>query len=116
MINSLRYASRGLAYAFRAEQNFRIQTVAGILAIVGAWYFNLPSWQVILVILLIILVMSMELLNTTFEYFTDLLKPRLHHYVLVIKEIMAGAVLLISVGAAVIGLIIFLPYFISLFR
>jgi diacylglycerol kinase len=57
----------------------------------------------------------MELLNTALEYFTDLLKPRLHHYVSLIKDIMAAAVLLTALGSAVIGLIIFLPHFIKLF-
>jgi undecaprenol kinase len=61
-------------------------------------------------------VLAMELLNTALEYFTDLLKPRLHHYVLVIKDTMAAAVLITSLGALIIGLIIFIPHFIRLIK
>ena len=67
-------------------------------------------------IILIMAVLVMEILNTTFEYLSDLLKPRLHHYVRTIKDIMAGAVLLTAVGSAVIGLMIFLPYFLQVVK
>ncbi len=109
-------AGRGLEYTFKHEQNFRIQILAGILVLLAALIFPLKIWEVILVILLLVAVLTMELLNTAMEYFTDLLKPRLHHYVLVIKDIMAAAVLVASLGALIIGLIIFLPYFIQLVK
>ena len=63
------------------------------------------------VTILITMVLTMELLNTALEYFTDLLKPRLHQYVESIKDIMAGAVFLTSACAIVVGLLIFVPYF-----
>ncbi len=101
---------------FKTEQNFRIQTVLGLLAIALALYFRLVVWQFIFLIFLVMLVLTMELLNTALEYFTDLLKPRLNHYVYVIKDIMAGAVFMVALGSFVIGLIIFLPHFISLLK
>jgi diacylglycerol kinase len=55
----------------------------------------------------------MELLNTALEYFTDLLKPRLNHYVKLVKETMAAAVLVTALTAVVVGLMIFIPHFIA---
>jgi diacylglycerol kinase len=52
----------------------------------------------------------MEILNTALEKFTDLLKPRLHHYVSYIKDIMAGGVLITAIGALVGGGLLFYPY------
>ena len=115
-IKSVKDAFRGLRVTFKNEQNFRIQILIGLLVIILAFIFPLKVWEVILLIVLMMLVLVMELLNTALEYFTDLLKPRLHHYVYLIKDIMAAAVFLTAVGSAVIGLIIFLPHFIKLFE
>jgi diacylglycerol kinase (ATP) len=45
----------------------------------------------------------------------DILKPRVHPYAQLIKDIMAAAVLIASGGAIVIGVIIFFPYIKELF-
>jgi len=113
---SLGDALRGLRYVFKTEQNFRVQVLASILVLAAAIYFPLHSWEIILVVLLVMLVLMMELLNTALEHFSDLLKPRLNHYVYLVKDIMAGAVLLVALGAAIIGLVIFVPHFINFFK
>ncbi len=116
LIKSFVDAMRGLRHVFKSEQNFRIQVLIGFLVLVAAIYFPLQNWERILLILLVLLVLLVEILNTVFEYFSDLLKPRLHHYVGVIKDIMAGAVLITSLVAMVVGTIIFYPYLENLFR
>ena len=45
----------------------------------------------------------------------NLLKPRMEIHAGIIKDIMAGVVFIASCGAAILGIIIFYPYFISLF-
>ena len=109
-LKSLKYSLRGLKYALISEQNFRIQIITAIVVIVGMIYFPLQALEIVVILIMIILVLTMEILNTALEYFTDLLKPRLHSYVYTIKDLMAAAVLLSSIGAFIVGLIIFLPY------
>lgn len=116
LIDSFKDAGRGLKYVFINEQNFRIQIAASAMLLILSLYFPLRIWELILVILLILLVLIMEILNTALEKFNDLLKPRLHHYVGVIKDIMAGGVLLTSAVALIIGLIIFVPHLVNLFE
>ncbi|EKD43727.1 MAG: diacylglycerol kinase [uncultured bacterium] len=116
LFNSFYSAFAGLKHTFKHEQNFRLQILLASIVLVVTFVFPLKIWEVILVILLLVAVLVMELLNTALEYFADLLKPRLHHYVLVIKDIMAGAVLITSLGAFIIGLIIFVPHFIGLLK
>lgn len=113
---SFRAARRGLVYAFRAEQNFRFQLLASAAVLILAALLPLRNWEIILVVLLTALVLIMELLNTAVERVMDLLKPRLHQYVLLVKDIMAGAVLLTSLAALIIGSIIFVPHFIALLK
>ena len=116
LLKSFADAVRGLTHVFKSEQNFRIQVLLGLFVFIAAAYFPLHSWEVILLILLTLLVLLVEILNTAFEHFSDLLKPRLHHYVGVVKDIMAGAVLLTSLVALVIGIIIFYPYLENLIK
>ena len=115
-INSFADALRGLKLVFKSEPNFRLQILVGILTIALALILPLKNWEIILVMLLVMLVWLVEILNTAIEYFTDMLKPRMHHYVFVVKDIMAGAGFLTSLAAFAIGLIIFLPHFINLFK
>ena len=116
LVQSVKYAFRGLRFTFKTEQNFRIQCFAGVLVMVLAFVLGLQIWEKVAVLMFIILVLLMEILNTALEYFTDLLKPRLHHYVYKIKDIMAGGVFLSVLGAILVGLVIFVPYFVNLFK
>lgn len=101
---------RGFEYTFRHEQNFRVQVFVAIAVILLMIMLPVKLWEAIILIMIIVSVLILEILNTIFEKITDLLKPRLSHYVQIIKDMMAMAVLLASVGAIVIGLIIFLPH------
>lgn len=107
---SLRYAFSGFGYVWRNEQNFRIQTVIGVIVLLAAFAFQIGRWQWVVLLLTIGAVLILELLNTTLERLTDLAQPRLHHYAKVMKDMMAAAVLLASLGALAIGGIIFWPY------
>ena len=50
------------------------------------------------------------------EKIVDILRPRIHSYVEIIKDMMAAAVLIASIGAAIIGVLIFYPYILALFQ
>jgi diacylglycerol kinase len=72
-------------------------------------YFRVSKSEAVALILVASSVLVLELINSTLERVVDYMKPRLHHYVEVVKDMMAGAVLVASLGAAVIGIIIFYP-------
>lgn len=113
LLNSVRYASRGVLYVFKHEQNFRIQLLIAAIVIVAMEFFNIRRAEMIVIYLLIMLVLLLELLNSALEKFVDILKPRLHAQVEVVKDILAAMVLLVAIGSLVIGTIIFLPYLIE---
>jgi diacylglycerol kinase len=108
--NSFLYAAKGLSYTFRNEQNFRIQLLLGAVVVVLMVVFKVRQWEAVALIFVMVAVLIMELLNTILERFVDLLKPRLHHYSEIIKDMMAAAVFLTSLGALVVGCIIFVPH------
>jgi len=74
------------------------------------WIFKVKNWEAIILILIIMFVLIFELINTVVERVVDILKPRVHPYAKLVKDLMAAAVLISSIMAVVIGLIIFLPY------
>lgn len=116
LIKSFSYAGKGVKYAWKNEQNFRIHIFSAIFAVMLMLIFPLMTWERVLILLIIMFILVLELINTTFEKMADVVKPRIHSYVEVVKDLMAAAVLFASLGAAVIGLLIFVPYFVELFR
>ena len=113
---SVRHALRGVAVVFASEQSFRIQVYITLCVIVAGIVFEVKTYEWILLVLLIGSVLTLELINTIFERIVDSFKPRIHPMVKDIKDIMAGAVLIVSLIAAVLGLTIFYPHFVDLVR
>lgn len=109
---SFGFAWSGLRYVWVHEPNFRIQAVIGFAVLFLALVFQVERWQWVVLLLTVGAVLILELLNTTLERLTDLAQPRLHHLAKAMKDMMAAAVLIASVGAVVIGVLIFWPYFI----
>jgi len=114
MIQSFRDAAKGVAYVFVNEQNFRFQTFSSLVVVLVSWYVGLSKSEWVVILLLIFLVMILELINSAVEKFADVLKPRLDLQVQTVKDIMAGMVLLASLGAILIGLVIFYPHLVEI--
>jgi len=112
---SLKTSVSGLAIAFMEENNFRKQFVIGIVVIFLMIGFDLNSIEKSILLLTILVVLSLELINSQIEKFLDVVQPELHPKVKEIKDFSAGAVLLASFGSVIIGVLIFLPYVIDLF-
>jgi len=116
LAKSFRYAAKGLARVAREEQNFRVELAVAALVIVLMFIFDMRPAERAIITLAIILVLVLELMNSIFERVVDLLKPRIHHYVEDIKDIMAGTVLVASVGSVLIGALLFWPYLAEFFK
>lgn len=109
--NSLKHASSGLKYALAYERNFQIEIVIAFFVIILILIFKVKNWEAVILVLMIMWVLITELTNTAVERVVDILKPRVHPYSRLIKDIMATVVLISSTVALIIGVIIFYPYF-----
>ncbi len=107
---SFRYAARGIASVARTEHSFRVQLAVFAAAVLLGLWLRIRAQEMVVVVLVGTFVLVLELLNSAVEHMVDLFKPRLSHQVEVVKNVMAGAVLVAAAGAAVVGLIIFVPY------
>ncbi|NCU41952.1 MAG: diacylglycerol kinase [Candidatus Moranbacteria bacterium] len=112
---SVRHAFSGLQYAFRHEKNFRIECYIALLGVFLIIILPLDVWERVFLFAMIGWVLVAELANTIIERIVDILKPRLHPYARIIKDIMAATVLLSSLFALVIGGIILFPHIIDMF-
>ena len=107
---SISYAFRGLKYTVKNEKNFQNELFIGFLVVLAMIYFQTTRTETVVLIIIIMAVLIMELLNTIMERVVDILKPRVHPYARLIKDLMAASVLVAALLAVIVGLLIFLPY------
>ena len=115
LVRSFSHAIRGFKCAFK-EQNFKIQIVFAIIVIFFILFFGLKIWETTVLVMMIILVLVLEIINSIFERIVDILEPRVHPYAKTIKDMMAAAVLIASLGAVFVGITIFWSYFDNMAR
>jgi diacylglycerol kinase len=113
-LKSFTYAFEGIKTLFRDEHNARIHIVAAILAIAASVFFKISVTEWCLIVLCIVLVISAEAMNSAVENITDLASPQIHPLARKAKDMAAAAVLILAVGAVIVGCIIFLPKFLNL--
>jgi diacylglycerol kinase len=112
---SVRNAFRGLKYVSKTEKNFQLELVAAAAVIILIIVLDVKSWEAVILIFLVMWILVAELVNTVLEKVVDILKPRIHPYARIIKDIMAATVLVSSIFSLAIGIIIFWPYFTKIF-
>ncbi|MBO0329726.1 diacylglycerol kinase family protein [[Muricauda] lutisoli] len=108
-IKSVGYALKGMFLLLRTESSIKIQAVIAVVVTAFGFYFQISNTEWILQLLAIGLVMGVEGLNTAVEKICDYIQPNMDPKIGVIKDISAGAVMIVSVIASIIGLIIYVP-------
>lgn len=93
-----------------------MQTAAALFIMALVLVVDLSVGERVVVLFVAMFVLVLELINSSVERLVDLLKPRLHEYAGDIKDLMAGAVLLASLFALLIGAVIFAPHALSTLR
>lgn len=109
-ITSLEFALTGIRTVFEEERNMRSHVIIGLLAVIVGFVFQLSQMEWLWLLLAIFLVWVVEIINTVFENVVDMVTDfHFHPIGKKIKDMAAGAVLLTSGFAILVGAIIFLP-------
>ena len=108
-MKSIRFAFNGLFLLVRTESSIKIQLVIGLLVTAAGFYYEISFTEWALQCLCIGMVMGIEGVNTAIEKLADYVHPHHDPKIGRLKDISAGAVLLVSLIAVVVGLIIYLP-------
>ena len=115
IITSFKVAFDGVLYALRKNRNMRIHFAVAILVILLSLLFHVNPYQIGILGIVILLVIVTEMINTSFEEVVDLITNEHREEAKVAKDVAAGMVFVTSIGAVIMGLIIFVPYIVRLF-
>jgi diacylglycerol kinase (ATP) len=105
--SSFHYAFSGILYATRTQPNMRIHLILGGAVLLATLYLRLQRVYVVCIIVLVCFVIALELLNTAIESVVDLMTVAHHPLAKIAKDTAAGAVLVASLCAVVVGYLIF---------
>lgn len=111
IVNSFKYAIEGIISSFKTERNMKIHISAMIIVIICGILLKLDKIEWCIIIIAIVTVISAELFNTAIETVVDMMSPEKNEKAKLAKDIAAGGVLVIAIGSAIIGLIIFKSHF-----
>ena len=93
----------------RTESSIKIQFVIALVVTIAGFYFDISNTEWIMQLFAIGMVMGIEGLNTAVEKLSDYVQPEQDPKIGLIKDISAGAVMVVSIIASIVGLIIYLP-------
>lgn len=109
-LKSFVYAGKGIVKFAGREHNAWIHCAFVCIVTCAGFYFRITQQQWIAVVLCFALVLTAEAFNTAIEKLVDKGSTEKNSLAADIKDIAAGAVLISAIAAAVVGLLIFIPY------
>jgi diacylglycerol kinase (ATP) len=116
LIRSFGYALRGMATAYsKGQVNIKIHTCIALLTIVLSILLSISALEWVCVVICIGMVIAAEMTNSAIEALVDLVSPEWNEKAGIVKDIAAGAVLVLAIISVIVGGIIFLPKIMALF-
>ena len=114
-LESLNCAIEGILWAARSERHIRYHFCAALAVLFLALFFQISALEFFLLVLAAVLVIFAELMNTAIEAVVDLVTNEYHELAKLAKDVAAGAVLVTSVGAMVLGYLVLSGHIFPLF-
>jgi diacylglycerol kinase len=108
---SFTHAGRGIWIFLKSTHNAWIHISLLVVAVALGIVFDISRTEWLALVFACGLVLVSEAFNTAIEIDIDLTSPEYHPYAKDTKDVAAGAVLLASITAGIIGVLIFWPYF-----
>jgi len=103
LIGPFRVAFNGIVHTFRTQRHMRIHLYVTIVTVLGALFLNLRLREILILLFMITFVLVAEMFNSAIEATVDLVSPNYHPLAKFAKDIAAGAVLITTIMAIVVG-------------
>ncbi|MBP2615122.1 diacylglycerol kinase family protein [Chryseobacterium jejuense] len=103
-------AFRGVLVMIKTERNFQIELLAFFINLFLIFYLKLTTIDTALVLMACVAVLSAEIFNTAIEKICDIVQPNFDKRIGFIKDIAAGAVVLIAIASIIIGVLVYWKY------
>lgn len=107
---SLRNAFRGVFLMMKHERNFQLEFAAFLVNVFLIFYLKLSSTDTILILMVSLGVLTTEILNTAIEKICDFIHPDFDKRIGFIKDISAGAVVLMAILSVIVGVMVYWKY------
>ena len=113
--NTFKNARKGMRLSIKSERNIRVHLFTASLVLVTAYCLNFSIVKFCILLLTIAGVTSAEMFNSAIEFSLDaIFHNRYCRMVGMAKDIAAGAVMLVTISAVMIGVLLFAPPIIQL--
>lgn len=113
--NTFRNARKGMRLTIKSERNVRIHLFASVLVLITAYCLNFSITKFCILLLTIASVITAEMFNSAIEFSLDsIYHNKYSRMVGMAKDIAAGAVMVATLTAVMIGALLFVPPIISL--
>lgn len=110
---SLKHAIAGLQWAISTQPNFRVHLLLSFVAIGLGFYFQITKFEWLAIVFTIVLGLTVEMANTALESMTDLITKEWRTEAKIAKDVAAGMMLTVAIGAIIVACIVYLPYIFS---
>lgn len=107
LMASFNNAFTGIVETVRTQANMKIHMVMAFAVLIMCLFFEVSSFQLMILVLCIAFVMFAELINTALEYIVTLTAQHYHPLAKRAKDAAAGAVLVSAIASVFIGYVIF---------
>lgn len=116
LVVSFRHAFNGLIFSLKNNQNLRIHFVMAILVIIASIIFHVNPFEMGILGVMILLVICTEMINTSIEEMVNFVTTEHKKEAKIAKDVAAGMVLISAMGSIIVGILIFIPHILALFR
>lgn len=103
LLAPFKVATNGLVYTFRTQRHMRFHLYVVLIVMVLGIFFNLRLRELLVLLFTISLVLVAEMFNSAIEATVDLVQPNYHPMAKFAKDISAGAVMITTIIALVVG-------------
>jgi len=107
VFDSFNNAAEGIIHVVRTQRNMRIHFAVAFIVIVAALIINVTKLELIALLISITFVLIAEMLNTGIEAAIDIATTSFDPMAKLAKDIAAGAVLIATVNAIIVGYFVF---------
>jgi diacylglycerol kinase (ATP) len=109
-IKSLNFAIEGILHAARTQRHIRYHLFASLMLLLICFILGINREEFIILTIMAMLVIFAEIVNSALEEVVNLVCPRKNEKARVIKDMAAGAVLVVSGVALLVGYFLLSPY------
>lgn len=112
--NTFKNARKGMRLTLKSERNIRVHFFIAALVLVSACCLNFSITKFCILLLAISAVISAEMFNSAIEFSLDaIFHNKYCRMVGMAKDIAAGAVMVVTIMAVMVGVLLFAPAIIS---